>query len=140
MSSVSFGTKSFVLVIKQDAQLRPLYSTSVDDTSRTQHLIRDSSQFSKGTLAKETDESIFESQLVKCHVYDVDGYFQNSLDQVYHNFSIQSICESTISLAVDLGISSSVWLLGRHGGINNRSMFDIPSNSELNSGKPIFQY
>ncbi len=133
MSSISFKTQLFVFVRKDSeaAQLRTLYSTANDATSNdetpAQRLLRDGTQFSRDQPLKNDSNS--DGQQVKCMSFSADDVLiSSSWDQARScQFGFAAAQAKSVSLAVSLGINSSLWMLGR------RDFYSGPEYSASNS-------
>eukprot|EP01032_Pedospumella_encystans_P007542 gene7542-9039_t len=119
MSSIAFKTQLFVFVRKgnEAVQMRALYSTVSDSTSQdesgVQRLLRDSAQFSRDTPLNY--EISTDSQQLKSMSYPADDILiSSSRDEARTSrFGFAAAQAKSVSLAVHLGINSSLWMLGR---------------------------
>ena len=135
MSSISFKTQLFVFVRKDNeaVQLRALYSSSSDSTSqddsRAKFLLRDGTQFSREYPLKY--EISTDQQLKSVSISADDILISSSWDEArVCQFCFAAAQAKSVSLAVNLGINSSLWMLGR------RDFYSGSDLSASNSARP----
>lgn len=122
MSSVCFRTKFFAFVHKdrESKQSRALYSTNDLGSGigragacAAQCLIRDNNQYTRDQL--NNGDGVVGSQQVQRISYSADGVLLSPslYEALEAHFGFGTAQENSILLALNLGISSSLWMLGK---------------------------